>query len=372
MRRLRRLFKFASALRWALLAGFLLLIPFNMKVCAQSPATSSSFSIPDAPEPQAGTVQGPGAQQQPGTAMLSGTVVDTNGGVIQGARVALRRRSGSNAEIMQSGGDGQFEFNGLPPGPYKLTVTANGMSTYASPEIELQAGDVRILPQIALSVTAETSVTVSGDKEVLSEEQVQIAEQQRVLGVLPNFYMTFDWNAPPMQRKDKFKLSLRSTFDPTAFVVIAGVAGAEQYKDVFPGFGGGWEGYGKRYGATFANHVSDQFFARAMYPAIFHQDPRYFYKGSGSVQSRVFYAMSAAVIARGDNGRWQPNYSSIMGKLTSGALSNLYYPASERGAGLVFFNTFTELGSDAVENLIKEFILKSITSHIPKGANGEP
>jgi len=190
--------------------------------------------------------------------------------------------------------------------------------------------------------------------------------------VLPNFYMTFDWTAPPMQAKDKFRLSLRSTFDPTAFLVVAGVAGAEQYKDVYPGFGGGWEGYGKRYGATFANHVSDQFFARAVYPSIFHQDPRYFYKGKGSISSRAFYAMSNAVITRGDDGHWQPNYSSIMGKLTSGALSNLYYPASERGAGLVFFNTFTEIGSDAVENLIKEFIVKGITSHVPKGANGEP
>jgi hypothetical protein len=366
------LLKFAGALRAEFLAGFLLFSPFSASLYAQTPQTPTSSSIPDAPEPQTTAAPQPDAPQQAGTAVLSGTIVDTNGGVIQGARVALRRPSGANVEIMQSGGDGQFTFSGLLPGPYKLTVTVKGMSNYASPEIQLQPGDVRILSQIVLSVTAETSVTVTGDQETLSEEQVQIAVQQRVLGVLPNFYMTFDWNAPPMMAKQKFKLSLRSTFDPTAFAVIAGVAGAEQYKNVFPAFGGGWEGYGKRYGATFANHVTDQFFGRAVYPAIFHQDPRYFYRGKGSIRSRAFYAMSAAVVARGDDGRWQPNYSSVLGKLTSGALSNLYYPASERGAGLVFFNTFTELGSDAVENLIKEFILKDLTSHIPKGANGEP
>lgn len=363
--------KFVRALQGALLASTVLLFPLNARLYAQvntnDAGTTGTSALPDAPQPQ-----DPPTQQPPaGSAMLSGTVVDTNGGVIQGARVALRRHSGANAQIMQSGGDGQFAFSGLPPGPYKLTVTAPGMSTYASSEISLQAGDVRILPQIVLSVTSETSVTVNGDKEELAEEQVQIAVQQRVLGVIPNFYMTFDWDAPPMMAKQKFKLSLRSTFDPTSFVIMAGVAGAEQYKDVFPAFGGGWEGYGKRYGATFANHVTDQMFSRAIYPALFHQDPRYFYKGKGSVTSRALYAMSNAVIARSDDGRWGPNYSSILGKFTSGAISNLYYPESERGAHLVFFNGLTEIGSDAVENLIKEFLLKNITSHVPKGANGE-
>jgi hypothetical protein len=369
------LLKFVSALRGATFAACLLLSPINAKLYGQAApqaATSSTSSIPDAPEPQNSSAQQPPNTTQASTAVLSGTVVDTNGGVVQGARVALRRRSGANAQIMQSGSDGQFAFNGLPPGPYRLTVTANGMRTYASPEIELQAGEVRILPQIALNVTAETSVTVTADKNVLSVEQVQIAEQQRVLGVLPNFYMTFDWNAPPMQPKDKFKLNLRETFDPTEFVVIAGVAGAEQYKNIYPSFGGGWEGYGKRYGATFANHVTGEFFGSAVYPAIFHQDPRYFYKGNGSIPSRAFYAISRAVIARGDNGKWQPDYSGILGKLTSGAIANAYYPEQERGAGLVFFNAFTELGAQATVNLIKEFILKDITSHKPGGANGEP
>lgn len=314
---------------------------------------------------------GPVQPESDDKAVISGTVVDTNGGVIQGARVAVRRNSGADAHIMETGGDGQFAFNDLPAGPYKLTVTAPGMSTYASPQIDLTAGQILILPQIVLNVTAAESITVTADKEELSQEQVQIAIQQRVLGVIPNFYMTFDWDAPPMLAKQKFKLSLRSTFDPTAFVVMAGVAGAEQYKNVFPGFGGGLEGYGKRYGATFANHISDQTFSRAIYPAIFHQDPRYFYKGKGSIRSRALYAMSNVVITRGDNGHWQPNYSGVLGKFTSAAISNLYYPESERGAHLVYFNGLTEMGSEAVDNLIKEFILKDLTSHIPKGANGE-
>jgi hypothetical protein len=333
---------------------------------SQSPAPATALLNSD-------DAQSAATEQSAATASVSGTVMDSNGGTIQGARVAIRRRSGAEAHIIQSGADGQFEFTGLPPGPYELTVTARGMTSYVSPEIQLQPGGVRILPQITLNVeAAATSVTVNGDNAQLSVEQVQIAVQQRVMGIIPNFYTTYDWNAPPMLAKQKFALSMHSMFDPTAFAVMAGIAGAEQYKDVYPAFGGGLQGYGKRFGATFANHVSGQFFGRAVYPAIFHQDPRYFYKGKGSFTSRAMYAISATVIARGDNGRWGPNYSNVLGDFTSAGLSNFYYPQSERGAGLVFFNGLTLLGGGAAENLIKEFILKGITSHIPKGANGQP
>lgn len=356
----------------AILLGFLALAQVPARSQSLHDSSSSTVNLPNAPQPQAGTSQST-SQAASGSATLSGTVTDTNGDVIQGARVELRGLSSGIAQTIESGADGQFAFTGLAAGAYALKVTAGGMSTYSTSAIALKPGDVRMLPQIVLAVKAgETTVTVTADKEQLAEEQVQIAVQQRIFGVLPNFYSTYDWNAPPMQAKQKFKLSLRSTFDPTAFFVIAGVAGAEQYKNVYPDFGGGIEGYGKRYGATFANHVSDQFFSHALYPSIFHQDPRYFYKGKGSISSRALYAVSAAVIARGDNGRWMPNYSSILGKMTSGAISNLYYPASERGPGLVFFNSFVELGSDAAENLIKEFILKNITSHVPRGENGQP
>jgi hypothetical protein len=121
-----------------------------------------------------------------------------------------------------------------------------------------------------------------------------------------------------------------------------------------------------------ANNVSGTLLGRAVYPSIFHQDPRYFYKGKGGIRSRALYAMSAAVIARGDDGRWKPNYSSVLGKFSAAAISNLYYPSSDRGASLVVFNGLAGIGEGAVRNLIGEFVLKRITSHVPKGANGQP
>jgi hypothetical protein len=305
---------------------------------------------------------------------LSGTVLDTNRDVLQGAHVTLTGRSGAAIQTVESGSNGQFAFRGLPPDVYKLTVTAAGMTTFTSAEIPLQAGEARIVPTVTLRVAGgTTSVSVtSGTKEELAQEQVRIAVHQRIGGIIPNFYSTYDWNAPPMGAKQKFQLSFRSIIDPVSFLAVAGIAGAEQYKNVYPGFGDGIEGYGKRYGAALADHVSGNLLGRAVYPSIFHQDPRYFYRGKGSIRSRALYAISAAVITRGDDGRPKPNYSRVLGTFSAAAISNLYYPASDRGASLVIRNGLAGMGADVVSNLIREFLLKGITSHVPAGANGQP
>jgi carboxypeptidase family protein len=334
------------------------------------PIYVAAQSLPDAPGgTQAATASD---SQQHSTATIVGTVVDKNGAVLQAARITLSGPSGFGTRAVQSGSDGQFSFPGLPPDTYTLTVSAPGMNTFTSPGIELHAGEFHIVPPITLALSAvATSVTVR-DPEQLSEQQVQIAVQQRIGGVIPNFYSSYDWNAPPMLAKQKFQLGLRSIIDPVSFLSVAGLAGAEQYKNVFPAYGGGLEGYGKRYGAALANHVSGTLFGRAVYPSIFHQDPRYFYKGRGSIGSRALYAISAAVVARGDDGRWKPNYSRVLGNFTAAAISNLYYPAADRGGSLVLFNGLAGIGADAVSNLIREFLLKEITSHVPKGATGQP
>jgi len=330
-------------------------------------------SLPDAPRPQTIALPENSDSQQSGTASLSGTVVDKNGDLLEGAQVTLAGPAGSAVRTVESGSNGQFEFTGLTPDIYKLTVNAPGMSTFTSSDIPLRAGEFYILPPVTLSVSPViTTVTVSGNSKQLSEEQLHIAEQQRIAGIIPNFYSSYNWNAPPMLAKQKFQLSIRSIIDPVSFLTVAAIAGAEQYQNVFPEYGSGIDGYGKRYGAALANHVAGTLLGRAVYPSIFHQDPRYFYKGKGTIGSRALYAISTAVIARGDDGRWQPNYSRVLGHFSAAAISNLYYPASDRGASLVVFNGLAGIGGDAVSNLIREFILKRFTSHVPKGANGQP
>lgn len=298
--------------------------------------------------------------------IISGTVFDSNKDVVQGATVTLR--SASATRTVKTGSDGQFTFGSLPPGDYRLKAKGNGLSTYTSPDIHLTQNGTVFVPPITLAVTAaSTSITVTGGSEALSVQQVRIAESQRVFGVVPNFYSSYDWNAPPMLARQKYRLAFRSLFDPVTFLEVAGIAGAEQYQGVFPTYGSGWEGYARRYGAAFANHASGDILGRAVYPALFHQDPRYFYKGTGTFAHRAFYAMSAAVMARGDDGRWRPNYSGILGNFSAGAISNLYYPASDRGASLVLYNGLADIGADAAGNLIREFVLKDITSRAHRG-----
>lgn len=337
---------------------------------ADSPAPAGALpNAPATPEPP--DQAAPGNLQTAGTGNISGTVLDPNGGVVPNANVVLNGPGGSRT--MVSGSDGQFQFPNLPPGEYKLTVSAEGMMSYTSDRIRLNAGEFRIAPAISLAVSGGiSSITVSGDKEELAEQQVRIAEQQRVGGVIPNFYSSYDWDAPPMLAKQKFKLSFRSVLDPVSFLTVAGLAGAEQYQGLFPGYGSGIEGYGKRYGAALANRFTGEMLSRAAFPSIFHQDPRYFYKGKGSIPSRALYAMSRAVIARSDDGHLRPNYSEVLGDFSAGAVSNLYYPKADRGVSLVFLNGATGVGANAVSNLIREFLLKGFTSHVPKDANGQP
>ncbi len=314
-----------------------------------------------------------GAPRAAGAGIISGTLLDANGDVVQGAQVELLSIGAAPVQSVQSGSDGQFVFEQVAAGVYRLHITGASMTPFTSGEIGLKSGESLIVPVIKMTVTGGvTTVTVLGDPQLLSEEQVRIAVQQRIGGVIPNFYSSYDWNAPPMLAKQKFQLSLRAILDPVSFLMVAGVAGAEQYQNVFPAYGSGLEGYGKRYGAAMANHVSSNLLGRAVYPAIFHEDPRYFYKGKGSVMSRALYAMSAAVMARGDNGSWRPNYANVLGNFSAGAISNAYYPATDRGVSLTLLNGLAETGADAASNLIREFVLKGMTSHVPSGANGQP
>ena len=173
--------------------------------------------------------------QQAGTGEISGTVLDTSGDVLEGAHVTLSGSAGFSERTVISGSDGQFAFTGLPPAVYKIKVSGRGMSTFTSSAISLRPDQVFIVPRIALAVSGgSTSVTVNGNKEELAEEQVHIAVQQRVIGIIPNFYSSYDWNAPPMQAKQKLQLGIRSVLDPVSLLCGCGNCRRGAIREYFP------------------------------------------------------------------------------------------------------------------------------------------
>ncbi|MGB9030808.1 MAG: carboxypeptidase-like regulatory domain-containing protein [Acidobacteriaceae bacterium] len=319
----------------------------------------------------------PGRAGPDAPSTIEGTVTNTNGGVVEGARVVLSGEKPGDQRVVESGSNGQFAFSGLPAGTFRLTVSAPGMGKVVSPQIILSAGQTRFLPALVMQVSAGiTEVRVVGNQREIEEEEAEedmhIEESQRVLGVIPNFYSSFDWNAPPLDAKQKFKLAFRSEIDPITFAGAAAIAGGEEYKGIYPGYGTGFSGFGKRFAAQYANDLDSRMIGSALLPSLFHQDPRYFYKGTGTIRSRALYAIKSAVICRGDNGKPEFDFSHIGGDFAAGTMSNLYYPESNEGPSLVFINGLIEIAGQAGTNLVREFVLRGLTTHVPASSAGKP
>jgi len=299
---------------------------------------------------------------QPGK--VSGTVTDMNGDIIPGADVSIQSTVAGERHSVVSGDNGTYTFDDLRPGiSYHVTISAPGFVTWISPDIMIDPGQIQIVTGSKLQIAGEAaSVTVYASSEQVAAEQVKIEERQRVFGIIPNFYVTYDHDAVPLTAKLKFKLALRASTDPVLFAAAAFTAGLDQAGDT-PNYGQGAKGYGQRMGALYANGFTDIMVGEAILPSLLHQDPRYFYQGTGSKRSRAFHALSNAFICKGDNGRWEPNYSSIGGDLAAGAISNIYYPQSNRGVGIVFENALITTGGRMANGLVQEFILRRFTSN---------
>ena len=281
----------------------------------------------------------------------------------------LSREDQSPDQEVLSGNDGQFSFANVAPGPFQLTIMLEGFATQTSSGI-LRSGESYSVPQIAMALaTAVTEVRVVPSRIEVAEDQIKAQEKQRVLGVVPNFYVSYDHNAVALTSKQKFELAWKTTVDPVSFGLTGAIAGIQQAQNDFSGYGQGAQGYGKRFGASYADFVVSTYIGGAMLPSLLKQDPRYFYKGSGSKRSRILYAIANSVICKGDDGHWQANYSSMLGSLAAGGISNLYYPADSRGAELTFENTLIGIGESAAVNVLQEFVIRKLTRNVP---NPEP
>jgi hypothetical protein len=322
--------------------------------------------------PEQAASQGSSFQSQAAeeSGSIRGAVLDVNGTGVPGAQITLTNTSAPQHDTLVSADNGEFGFTKVAPGTYSITVDAIGFDPYTSGRITLSPGQVYEMPAIRLSIAPQRQVVVVRPTEVVAQMQMKAQEKQRLVGILPNFYTSYVWDAAPMNTRQKFSLKTRDFFDPGYLLGVAAAAGIEQANNSFAGYGQGAAGYGKRFAAGLADRLTSGYLGQAIFPSILHQDPRYFYQGSGSTKSRLLHALSWAVIARSDSGHPEPNYSYLLGDLASGALSNLYYPPADRGAGLVFTNFAIGIAGQAADGVFREFVAKHLTKNV--GGGGKP
>lgn len=362
--------------RTFIVGGLIYRILFGI-LCGPSLSAAAQSPAPQTINNENGAAAGPGINDSPAErhsfGYISGTVLDKAGAVAVGAHLRLTSEGQTEPQEVLSGGNGQFSFANQPPGPFQLAITADGF------EPQTLSGTLRpdesyIVPVIRLEVATVVTEVRVGSTELtaveLAQTQIQEQEKQRVFGFIPNFYVTYVSDAAPLVPRQKFELAWKSSIDPFTFVGVAAIAGLQQATDDFAGYGQGMEGYAKRFGAVYADVLSGTFIGSAILPSVLKQDPRYFYKGTGSGGSRFLYSVASAVVCKGDNKRWQPNYSGVLGAFATGAISYIYYPERDRDVvGLVVQNSLIRLGETAFTNVMQEFIVRRLTPRLQKNAN---
>jgi hypothetical protein len=297
---------------------------------------------------------------------IRGTVTDASGSVITAALATLQPAAAGAQRTTISGPAGSFQFSGVAPGDYRLTIAAAGFTNQTT-NISVASGDNPPLPPVVLEVAPEVSkLDVGLSQHELATEQVHAEEKQRLLGIIPNFFVSYQPNAAPLSAAQKFQLGWKTVIDPVVLLSSGITAGIEQARHTYREFGQGAEGYSKLFGADYADTLSAVFIGHVVTQSVFHQDPRYFYKATGSFRSRLLYAIATAFVCKGDNGHWQPDYSDVIGGLAAGEISTLYYPASSRTGLRLFHNVLLGFAGRASGNLLQQFVYRKLTTHVPK------
>jgi len=296
------------------------------------------------------------------TGRILGTVLDSSDDPIPGATVLLQGPAGDRLTAVTKD-DGAFLFEQAPAEtPYQVTVTAEGFAEWSS-SVAVEPGQDKTLGDVKLRILAvQRAVTVTYSSKEVATQQLKAEEQQRILSVIPNIYVVYDPHPEPLTTKMKYHMAYKSLSNPFFFARTAAWAGISQARDNPSEWNQGAEAYGKRLGAGFSDAVIGSMITNAILPSLLHQDPRYYYQGSGTKKSRALHAMLAPIICKGDNGAWQPNYSQWGGSLIGYSISTAYYPSSSRTATHVFQTFGIDMGLHVVGTLAQEFILDKFTS----------
>lgn len=314
----------------------------------------------------AGTSAGQGQDRDDRTAeTVAASVVDPSGAAVAAVQVTLTFTDGTQSRIAASGIDGRFTFVHVAPGSYVVTVQGQGFAPFATRPFTLTTSRGGFtLPPITLSIQEVTASVTVRPIEAIAAEQIKAQEKQRLFGFVPNFYVSYIPDAAPLASRQKFSLASRHTFDWTLFAGATVSAAVQQGVNAHSGYGRGASGFAKRWAASFATERSNDLLSHYVFASLFHQDPRYFYQGTGTVRSRLGHALSYGFAARSDSGRPMPNYAYLLGGMGAAALSNAYYPSEERGAGLIFTNAALGLIGRAGQAVVQEFVARRVTTNV--------
>ena len=295
------------------------------------------------------------------TGSIVGTVVDSSDDPIPGATVILQGLAGDRLTLVTKD-DGTFAFHEVTSGiAFQINVAAEGFAEWNS-SVTVEPGQDRTLSEVKLRILAvQRAVTVSYSSKEVAAQQLKAEEQQRVLGFIPNVYVVYEPHPEPLTTRMKFELAYKDLTHPVFFARAAASAGVEQAAGL-RNYPPNTRGYGDRLGTGLADGVTEDLIGNAVLPSLLHQDPRYFYQGSGTKKSRALHAILAAFICKGDNGKTQPNYSTWGGSLISSSISLAYYPSSDRNAQHVFRSFGIGMGLHVGGGLVQEFILSKFTS----------
>ena len=296
---------------------------------------------------------------------VDGTVKDGAGLAVAGAIVTLETAAGAGQRTTATDQAGAFHFGDVAAGSYNVTVAAGGFAVWTA---NVTTGVLNQAPVAAvLQVAPVTStIEVTQSPKELAVEQLKSEEKQRVLGIFPHFLVTYEPNAAPLTARQKFHLGFKTLVDPVTLLGTGIDAGIQQAQNKYPEFGQGVEGYAKRFGARYTSHISGVMIHHVILQAVFHQDPRYFYKNTGTFRSRVWYSIWTAFVCKGDNGRWQPDYSDVIGGAAASQVSRLYYPYTSRPWLRLFHNVLEGFGGRAEDHLLEQFVVRRFTTHTRK------
>ncbi|GAC1421229.1 MAG: hypothetical protein NVSMB62_15970 [Acidobacteriaceae bacterium] len=294
--------------------------------------------------------------------VVRGRVLYTDSTPVGSAALTLTPASGPALHTTTEA-DGSFTFFHVDAGPFRVDAAADGLQADSIADTLSGTGSLE-LPALSLRVATVVTQVSAISQEEAAERDVRQEETQRLFGAIPNFFIVYGGEAVPLSPRQKFRLSLRTLFDPSNIAVSAAIAGGEQASGSYGGFGKGPAGFARRFGASFGDASSGILLTSALLPSVFHQDPRYFYRGTGSIRSRFGYVLKNSVEQKGDSGRWQFGWSNIVGNAGAALISNTYYPnQTDKWATLTGENFGLSVAGQGIANLLQEFVFARLTTH---------